>query len=134
MKQGATMRTFAVLLGVVGLMASGCGTALGERCAADGDCGEELVCSRPKVNGELAATGVCDYALRAENEPCTVAAECARELTCSNHFEPGSRYGSCVPQRADGEACFADRDCASGSCAGASGSALDGTCVAEEAG
>lgn len=115
------------------LAAGGCGEPLGTRCTADEDCGEALVCSRPRVNGQPAASGVCDYPLRAENEPCTVAAECASTLTCSSHFVVGGRYGQCVPQRAEGEACFADRDCASGSCAGASGRALDGTCAAPEA-
>lgn len=125
--------TSRLLVGA-GLLAAlvGCGNALGDRCEADGDCGDTLVCSRPSVDGEPAASGVCDYPLRAENEACTVAGECAKALTCSNHFTPGERYGTCVPKRAEGEACFADRDCESGSCADASGTALDGTCAPQE--
>jgi hypothetical protein len=59
------------------------------------------------------------------------AAECERELTCSNHFTPQDRYGSCVQRRGDGEPCFTDRDCVSERCTGASERALDGTCMPE---
>jgi hypothetical protein len=59
------------------------------------------------------------------------AAECERELTCSNHFTPQDRYGSCVQRRGDGEPCFTDRDCVSERCTGASERALDSTCMPE---
>jgi hypothetical protein len=72
--------------------------------------------------------GVCDYPLRGEGEPCSQAAECQAALTCSNHFEPNTRYGRCVQKRGPGEACFQDRDCLT-KCEGASGTALDGTCA-----
>lgn len=116
------------LLGAA-LLAAGCASGLGDVCDASTPCPDDFVCSFPD---EEAALGVCDYPLRAEGEECTVAAECGRSLTCSNHFTPGDRYGTCVQQRADGERCFVDRDCAGGTCEGASGSALDGTCVTED--
>lgn len=123
-----TRWSWKALLGA-GVLMSGCASGLGDPCDAATACEEGFVCSFPS---EEAAQGVCDYPLRGEGEECTVAAECARELTCSNHFTPADRYGTCVAKRAEGEACFVDRDCESGTCEGASGSALDGTCAPEE--
>ncbi|WP_224244053.1 hypothetical protein [Hyalangium gracile] len=114
---------------LVALLGTGCSIGLGERCETDGDCADELVCSKPSQGNEPAPSGVCDYPRRGLDEPCTVSAECEASLTCSNHFTPGDRYGKCVAPREEGSACFADRDCVSGTCEGASGSALDGTCA-----
>lgn len=114
------------------VLAAGCSVGLGEPCDAGTACPEGLVCSFPREEEGPAPRGVCDYPLRGEGEECTVAAECERSLTCSNHFTPGDRYGACVKKRAVGEACFVDRDCESGACEGGSGSALDGVCAAED--
>ncbi|WP_257450146.1 P2X purinoceptor [Archangium lipolyticum] len=119
------------LLWAVMLGALGCHSGLGTACDAETTCPEGLVCSfppPPKEGGE-GLKGLCDYPPRGLDEPCSQAAECETALTCSNHFEPNTRYGRCVPRRASGEACFQDRDCATGRCEGASGSALDGTCA-----
>ncbi len=118
--------TWLVLWTCAGL--SACAVGIGQPCGQDRACPSGLRCSFPQVGGAPAANGVCDYPLRAEGEPCTVAAECENALTCSNHFNPGSRYGTCTPKRAAGEACFVNRDCASNRCTGASGTRLDGTC------
>ncbi len=119
--------SWAAVLGVL----VGCHSGVGERCDAQSPCPEGLECSVPPLpkGGVENPQGVCDYPPRAEGEPCSQAAECQSALTCSNHFESGARYGRCVPRRGAGEACFQDRDCASGDCAGASGTALDGTCA-----
>ncbi len=126
------MRT-RLLTAVLGLAlgAAGCRTGLGEACDAQAPCPEGLVCSVPThPEGSVEdPQGVCDYAQRKEGEVCSLAAECERAFTCSNHFNPGTRYGTCVPRRATGEACFQDRDCLVGKCDGASGEALDGTCA-----
>lgn len=120
------MRRMMLLCAVV--LGAGCASGLGEPCDARETCPDGLVCSFPKGDDGPAPRGICDYPLRAEGEACTVAAECEKSLTCSNHFTPGDRYGTCVKPRADGEACFTDRDCESGTCVGASGTALDGAC------
>jgi hypothetical protein len=116
-------------MGLAAILGTGCGVSLGERCGTDGDCASGLVCSRPTQGDAPAPTGVCDYPLRGLDEPCTVVAECAPSLTCSNHFTPGDRYGRCVSRRENGSGCFDDRDCESNHCEGASGDALDGTCA-----
>jgi len=108
---------------------AGCAVGLGEPCDADTPCPDELVCAFPQAGGTNAARGVCDYPLKKAGEPCTVVAECESTLTCSNHFTPQDRYGTCVAPRQNGEACFVARDCVSGRCEGASGTALDGTCA-----
>ena len=120
-----------LLAAVLVLGATGCRTGLGEACDADAPCPEGLVCNVPShPEGSVEdPQGVCDYAQRKEGEVCSAAAECERAFTCSNHFNPGTRYGTCVPRRATGEACFADRDCLVGKCDGASGEAVDGTCA-----
>ncbi len=107
--------------------AVGCSQGLGQPCDDGASCPEGLVCQRPPSDGGT-PVGICDYPSRAEGERCTAAAECEAHLTCSNHFEPGARYGICVLRRADGERCFVGRDCQSGRCVGASGQAVDGVC------
>ena len=117
-------RWMAVGIAPVLLLATACAVGLGDPCSAQAPCPQGLVCNFPPA----ASSGVCDYPLRVEGEPCTRAAECEAAFTCSNHFTPGDRYGTCVPKREDGAPCFADRDCQSGNCAGESGTALDGVC------
>jgi hypothetical protein len=107
---------------------SGCSMGIGQTCNASTPCPSDLVCSYPPVDGGTAANGVCDYPLKAEGKPCTVAAECDSSLTCSNHFTPNNRYGKCVPKLAAGAACFRNRDCQSNRCNGADGVSLSGTC------
>jgi hypothetical protein len=123
-----------LLSAVVLLAAAGCRTGLGEACDADSPCPEGLVCNVPAhPEGSVDnPQGICDYAPRKEGEVCSLGEECERALTCSNHFAPGTRYGTCVPRREAGEACFLDRDCKKGVCLGASGTALDGVCGEEE--
>ncbi|MCI0572616.1 MAG: hypothetical protein L0Y66_17830 [Myxococcaceae bacterium] len=122
------LRNPLVLVAAMALTLAGCAAGLGEPCSAEVSCPEGLHCSFPEVEGAPAATGVCDYALRQEGEACTVANECEESLTCSNHFTPGVRYGTCTPRLVDGSACSADRDCLSGHCEGTSGEAADGVC------
>jgi hypothetical protein len=120
----------SLAVGVVVAAICGCSVGLGQPCGdGGGACPSGLICSRPtQPDGGVAAAGVCDYPLRPEGEPCLAANQCEAALTCSVHFEPGGRYGTCVPRRAAGEPCFQDRDCAGGRCAGGSGQALDGAC------
>lgn len=118
------------VLGLTAVWLSGCSVGLAERCSADAPCPAGLLCRIPPNDGGTPdASGVCDHPYRAEGEPCSGAGECEPQLTCSNHFAPGTRYGRCTPKREDGAACFAHRDCVSGRCAGASGTELDGTCA-----
>jgi hypothetical protein len=112
----------------LGFLLAGCSTGLGELCDATHACPKELICRVPPNDGGEPASGICDHPHRTLGEQCSAAAECEPALTCSNHFAPGSRYGECTAKRVDGESCFADRDCESGNCEGASGSQLDGTC------
>jgi len=102
-----------------------CLSGLGERCAANQPCPEALQCSYPPGDGGV---GICDYPPKQFGDPCSSALECAADLTCSIHFTPGQRYGTCVHRRGDGEPCFEDRDCQSNFCAGATGTGIDGTC------
>lgn len=114
---------------VWGLGGAGCAVGIGQTCNATTPCASELVCSYPLgSDGGSLANGVCDYPLRSEGKPCTVAAECEDALTCSNHFTPNNRYGTCVPKRANGSPCFQNRDCQSNRCNGADGVSLSGTC------
>jgi hypothetical protein len=121
------MRRMTMLLCTV-MLGAGCASGLGEPCDAGNACPDALVCSFPNGEDGPAPRGICDYPPRAEGEACTVAADCEKSLTCSSHFTPGDRYGTCVKPRPDGEACFMDRDCQSGTCVDASGTALDGVC------
>lgn len=119
----------AAVVVLLAMLASSCAVGIGQDCSVQLPCPEGLVCSRPPVpGGGVAEVGICDYPLRAEGEPCTRAKECEATLTCSNHFAPGTRYGTCVPKRTAGEACFVKRDCVSNVCRGASGTGLDGVC------
>ena len=106
--------------------AAACSTGLGDRCAPNQPGPEALECREPFAD---AGAGVCDYPFKAFGDPCSRAEECAPELTCSNHFTPGERWGTCVHRLPDSARCFADRDCASGTCVGRSGFAVDGTCA-----
>lgn len=123
---------FALLSALVLLLGGGCAVGLAQDCSADVACPEGLVCTYPTVGGSPAAQGLCDYPLRAEGEPCTSAAECEATLTCSNHFTPNDRYGTCTPKRALGEACLVNRDCQTNTCSGATGQAADGVCAAKK--
>lgn len=123
------MRRMRMMWLCAAVLAAGCSSGLGEPCDARTACPEDLVCSFPSGDDGPTPRGVCDYPLRGEGEACTLAAECEKALTCSSHFTPGDRYGTCVKPRAEGDACFTDRDCESGTCAGASGTALDGACA-----
>ncbi|MFP2923804.1 hypothetical protein ACLESO_01050 [Pyxidicoccus sp. 3LG] len=120
------------MLTMVVMLAAGCSSGLGEPCDVGTACPDDLVCSFPSGDDGPGPNGVCDYPLRGEGGECTVAAQCEGSLTCSSHFTPGDRYGTCVKKRGDGAPCFADRDCEGGTCEGASGSALDGFCATEE--
>ncbi len=108
-------------------LALSCSSGLGDRCAANQPCPEALRCSYPKGDGGV---GICDYPPKQFGDPCSSASECAEDLTCSNHFAAGQFYGTCIHRRPDGEPCVDDRDCQSGSCAGATGTGADGTCRA----
>lgn len=108
---------------------AGCAAGIGQICNATTACPSELVCSYPVgSDGGTLANGVCDYPLKSEGQPCTVAAECDNALTCSNHFSPNTRYGTCVPRRGTGSPCFQSRDCQSNRCNGADGVSLSGVC------
>lgn len=120
----------AWLLSVAVLGAVSCASSLGAPCSEQAPCPQGLVCRVPPLPDEGLENpgGICDYPARREGEPCSQAAECEEALTCSNHFTDNTRYGQCVPRRGAGEACFQDRDCASGQCQGESGTALEGSC------
>jgi len=116
------------MLAAVSSVLLACSVGVGQICG-DAECPQGLVCTRPPLpDGGSAPQGICDYPLRAEGEPCLAANQCEPALTCSNHFQGGGHYGTCVPRLAAGEACFVNRDCQSNRCTGASGQALDGTC------
>lgn len=117
-------RAAALLCALLGA----CSAGPGERCSAAAPCPPGLRCAVPVVDGGPAEQGVCDHPLRALGERCSQAGECEPALTCSSHYQPGSRYGNCVPRSGAGAPCFMDRDCQSGACQGASGTALDGVC------
>ncbi|MBI3182891.1 MAG: hypothetical protein HYZ28_12205 [Myxococcales bacterium] len=111
------------------LIAGGCTSGLGEPCDEEVPCPEGLLCRVPPNDGGLAMpAGVCDYPSKKEGERCSAGADCESQLTCSNHFAPGTRYGVCVQKLEDGAACFADRDCKGGRCLGKSGTVVDGSC------
>ncbi|HYO51241.1 hypothetical protein [Archangium sp.] len=123
------MRKWLLWTVIVG--AVGCHSGVGDTCDARTACPEGLECSfPPPPRGDPVEDplGVCDFPPRGEGEPCSQAADCQSALTCSNHFEPNTRYGRCVPRRGPDEACFQDRDCLT-KCEGESGTALDGTCA-----
>lgn len=116
------LKAAAVAMAAVGLLA-GCPMGLGERCASNDECRNDLVCSMPSG----ATVGLCDYALRGAGEPCVTASQCQTSLTCSSHFFAGERYGVCADRQPDGQPCSVARDCASGRCTGATPELL-GTC------
>jgi hypothetical protein len=123
------VRLRSAIAAAAALLWLGCSSGLGEPCGEASPCPNRLMCATPPSDGGAAAQGVCDYPRGEEGDPCTAAAECESAFTCSNHFAPGSRYGTCTAKRLAGEACFADRDCTSGKCTGATGTTLDGTCA-----
>lgn len=118
----------AALVAAASSLLLACSVGVGQPCDVAA-CPQGLICAFPPLpDGGSAPQGVCDYPLRAEGEPCLAANQCESSLTCSNHFQAGGHYGTCVPRLAAGEACFVNRDCQSNRCTGASGQALDGTC------
>jgi hypothetical protein len=118
-----------LLILALALAGSGCAVGIGQTCNPSTACPSDLVCSYPRgADGGTLANGVCDYALKPEGMPCTVAAECDTTLTCSNHFTPNNRYGTCAPKLPSGGACFQNRDCQSNRCDGADGTTLSGIC------
>jgi hypothetical protein len=118
----------AITVGLLSVLAGGCSLGLGDPCDDAVGCEGGLICRTPLPTGQGGSKGICDYPSRKGGEPCTAAADCESQLTCSNHFHPGTRHGRCVDKVAEGEPCFSDRDCQTGSCTGKSGVALDGLC------
>lgn len=98
---------------LLGALAAACTNGVGEPCAENRPCAASLECVYAQDAG---AVGLCDYPLGDLGARCETAASCGPGLTCSSHFTPGERYGSCVHQRGAGELCTVDRDCVSGRC------------------
>lgn len=117
-------RVVVIAAGALALLS--CANGVGERCADNAPCPPSLRCSKVSADAE---SGVCDYPPRTFGEACSRADECEETLTCSSHFTPGERYGTCVHLRADGQPCYVNRDCQSGVCEGATPEAVTGTCT-----
>lgn len=110
-----------------GLWLCACTNGVGEPCAPNRPCAPSLECV---TAGETEEAGVCDYPLGAFGARCESAASCAAELTCSSHFTPGERYGTCIHRQEVGAPCVVDRDCESGRCEAAPSGGASGVCGA----
>lgn len=105
----------APLLAFVLLLFGGCAEGPGQLCGTHRPCERPLTCRFPSPGAEQ---GVCDYEPLGFGERCEGAEACADELTCSSHFTPGERYGTCIFRRQAGEPCTVGRDCVSKTCDG----------------
>lgn len=96
-----------------GLLFAATCTSPGDSCRADSDCGGELVCAKPEVDGGPAETGVCTHKAGKPRAFCRVADDCAGGLFCSNELpSPIKRLdGSCIPLREDGQTCASASQC-----------------------
>lgn len=96
-----------------------CSNGVGDVCADNQPCVPALRCVFPTADAQL---GVCDYPPRQFGERCSRGEECADDLTCSSHFTPSERYGTCIHRLEAGAGCVQDRDCLGGACS-------DGLCA-----
>jgi hypothetical protein len=103
-------------LGVVGaasaLLLAMCSSP-GDACRSDSDCGGDLICAKPEVDGGPAESGACTHHPAGPGAFCRVGDDCARGLFCSNELpSPTKRLdGNCIPLRALGETCANPEQC-----------------------
>lgn len=125
----------ATICAAIALCAAGC-SDLGEVCKQDTDCGSDLICHRPELDGGgLANEGVCGYPLLARGDVCAGTDECGADLFCSNDLpsDVKQRFGHCVDVQPAGAPCSRDENCASGLVCGIPEAAETGSCVASPA-
>lgn len=93
-----------------------CAPAPGDPCDDQSGCGDDLVCSRPTVDGVPAPRGVCAPPRTGPDGLCAATAECAPGLFCSNDLpsEVRRRHGRCIPVQAEGQPCFRPENCGPG--------------------
>ena len=73
------------------LATAACAPAAGEPCSDDSACGEAMTCSRPTVDCNPAAMGVCAPVLGIAGAHCSANAECGKGLFCSNDLPSEQR-------------------------------------------
>jgi hypothetical protein len=107
-----TLAFGAITLVAGGLLFATC-TSPGDACRSDGDCGGDLVCAKPEVDGGPAEMGACSHRASGSGGFCRVVDDCADGLFCSNELpSPTKRLdGSCIPLRAEGETCASSDQC-----------------------
>ena len=102
----------ALVLLAGGLLLAACSSP-GKMCRTDSDCGGDLICAKPEVDGGPAETGVCTHRQADAGEFCRVVDDCAGGLFCSNELpSPIKRLdGTCIPIRGLGETCANTDQC-----------------------
>jgi hypothetical protein len=96
-----------------GLLFAATCTSPGDSCRSDSDCGGDLVCAKPEVDGGPAETGACTHEPAKPDQFCRGADDCADGLLCSNELpSPTKRLdGTCIPLRDDGQTCAGASQC-----------------------
>jgi hypothetical protein len=102
----ALVRRRAILWSAALALFAACSSP-GKSCRVDGDCGGDLICAKPEVDGGPADTGVCTHRAAGVGGFCRAADDCAGGLICSNELpSPTKRLdGTCIPLRETGETC-----------------------------
>ena len=82
----ASFASVAIALVAGGLLFAATCTSPGDSCRSDSDCGGDLVCAKPEVDGGPAETGVCTHKAAGPGEFCRATDDCADGLVCSNEL------------------------------------------------
>ena len=113
MRRPLAFLAFGAMASVAGGLLFATCTSPGDTCRSDSDCGGDLICARPEVDGGPAETGACTHRASGPGGFCRVADDCASDLFCSNELpSPTKRLdGSCIPLRVNGETCANTDQC-----------------------
>ena len=107
-----TSGAIALVAAALLLAATTCASP-GDSCRSDNDCGGNLVCARPEVDGGPTETGACTHKPAGPGAFCRAADDCADGLLCSNELPSLIKRldGSCVSPREDGQSCASADQC-----------------------
>jgi hypothetical protein len=112
-------------------MVPACATVIAPRLANGSQCAADYECTSNACFGALDPNGTC-MPLPSEGQRCYDT--CASGLYCSGASSVDGQYGTCATLLANGSACVADFDCASGYCGSGSACATRTSCTGSGAG
>jgi hypothetical protein len=111
-RPGAVFASTLIALVTGGLLLATCSSP-GDSCQSDSDCGGDLICAKPDVDGGPAESGACTHKAAGPGELCRVADDCAGGLFCSNELPSAVKRldGNCIPPRDEGQSCANNDQC-----------------------